>query len=59
MSFLFEHECDEWDGLRINEQDIEFACCTCNFGPLNLQALMYREARNRDLDWMNRNQDLL
>lgn len=60
----FEHECYEWDGLRVAETDIEFACCSCDFGSpeLNAEAATHRDARSKDLDAYNErtlNKDLI
>ena len=27
----FPHECDEWDGLFINPEDVEFKYCHCEY----------------------------
>jgi hypothetical protein len=38
MSERFKHECDEWDGLMIDENDLEFAVCSCFDDPEAIKA---------------------
>jgi hypothetical protein len=47
---LFKHECWEWDGLVIDEGDMEFACCRCFDDPL---ALQFSEERQKEIDDWN------
>lgn len=46
----FLHECPEWDGMLISEEDHEFAACRCGFGrtALDEEAEAIRDSHRED-----------